>query len=135
MARQRQLKPFDPKPFKPGASIEWTHVYPNGSELQRSGTVWSEASKLAGYSKVCWVIPSEPLSTDAYLALAVGVVSRDFVNLHAGIAWVSEHASLVRRKGEIVSADHVGSPLGNLAYAAGNHALAQRSARDYELIA
>lgn len=129
----RQPKPFDPKPFKPGAALTWSHVFPDGSEVQRTGTVWSEAPTVPGYGKPCWVIPDEPLPSDLYSAVVVAVVSREYVDLHAGLPWQQSCSGVVRRKGEVVSANHPGSPLGGLANAAGQRALALRGASAYEL--
>lgn len=70
MARYR-FKAFDPKPFTPGARIEWTHTAHDGCEWIRTGTVWSLALAQPGVRRAVWVTPDSPLPGDLYRALYV----------------------------------------------------------------
>jgi hypothetical protein len=59
--------PFAPKPHEPGSTISWTHLYPDGREIERTGTVVGRAPALgAGHSREVWVVADEALSSDLY---------------------------------------------------------------------
>lgn len=79
--RRYRFKPFDPKPFEPGAVVEWRHfpLVPEdtpyikaGPGVVRRGVVWSGAPTADGRRHV-WVIPDESLDDDPYRAICVRV--------------------------------------------------------------
>ncbi len=77
MARYR-FKAFNPKPFEPGARIEWDHSTLSGlPPVRRSGVVWSAAAFTRSpggggrNGRAVWVIPDESLPGDLYRAIYV----------------------------------------------------------------
>lgn len=72
MARFRS-KPFDPKPFTPGARIEWEHTTSDRRVILRTGIVWSGAPGMRDGGRAVWVTPDEQLVGDLHYALYVHV--------------------------------------------------------------
>jgi uncharacterized protein DUF6011 len=88
--RRRDL--YAPEGMRVGATITWTHRYPDGRTVERTGQVWS----LAPMSKSVWVVPDQRLTGDLHSAVVVQQ-SRD---------------------GGLLSENLASSPTGNLAVCA-----------------
>jgi hypothetical protein len=94
--------------FEPGKRIMWTHGLPDGTAVLRYGEVWDRGPSVSGATVTAWVIPDEPLDTDAYVAIAVGKATRDHSanGPHTSGPWI--------RKGTTFSSSRGLSPLGSL---------------------
>jgi hypothetical protein len=99
--------PFTPKPHEPGSAISWTHLYPDGQTLQRTGTVVGLAPALgAGHCRERWVVADEPLPSDLYRSGVVVAVARGRGYSGAGLQRVPA--------GEAFSDNAASSPTGGL---------------------
>lgn len=113
----RQPKPFEPKDGAPGARLEWLHIYPDGHDELRAGTIWSDAPSTPGYGKPVWVIPDEHRDDDPYTAVVVARVAHQRLNVHAGVE-TDDVRHATRTQGQVISVNHPRSALGSLAAAA-----------------
>jgi hypothetical protein len=102
-APRRRKALYAPEAMLPGASITWTHRYPDGREVERTGQVWSQAPM----PRSVWVVPAERLPGDVYGAVVVQQV----------------------RSGALTSENLVSSPTGNWAACAANAAHRTRAAQ------
>lgn len=101
-------KSFAPKPHEPGSSISWTHLYPDGRTLQRSGMVVGLAPALgAGHTRERWVVADEPVPSDIYAGGLVVAVARGRGARGVG----GQHVP----SGEAFSDNTASSPTGGLA--------------------
>jgi len=69
---------FSPAPGEIGSEIRWTHLFPDGSTLQRTGTVVGLAPLLGrSHAVERWVVSDEVLPSDIYRGgLVVAVAKR-----------------------------------------------------------
>lgn len=119
---------FTPKPWEPGARIEWTHFYPDGNSIRRSGVVWDRGPTVDGTTMVAWVTPDKPLPSDLYRAIAVGKSSKRHNPVH-GTYWLDNTATSAVGRGEVFSSNYAGSPLGVLAVTAARRAHETRQSK------
>lgn len=118
-------KPFEPKPWAPGARIEWAHHFPSGPPVVRTGVIWSRAPEVDGATIVAWVTPDEALPSDLYSVIAVGKATR-LVAAHGH--YVEEATDQYVAKGGAFSSNYGASPLGSLAVGAATIAHRTRGA-------
>jgi hypothetical protein len=106
--------------LKPGESIRWTHFYPDGRSIERTGTVIDrapainatrfEGAQLINY----WVMPDVSLPTDLYKIIAVGKAGRN-LPVHGRYLDDASAGSQYVAKGSFFSSNYAGSPTGGLA--------------------
>lgn len=72
-----RVKPFTPKPYELGSVIDWSHLFPDGRTVQRTGIVCGLAPTLgAGHQQERWVVPAELLPSDLYRGGVVVAVAK-----------------------------------------------------------
>lgn len=90
-------RPFVPKPFEPGATVNWRHVTVHGS-VEVEGVVVCGAPAVAG-QRTMWVAPTTVGFTDVYSLVPVIRVAREGWR----ITWLFSDGRTV--KGEFVSSN------------------------------
>lgn len=106
--------------LKPGDAIKWTHFYPDGRTIERTGTVIDRAPRInatrfQGAQLInWWVMPDAPLSSDLYKIIAVGLAST-YLAVHGRYLDDATAGNQYTAKGSLFSSNYAGSPTGGLA--------------------
>jgi len=106
--------------LKPGDSITWTHFYPDGRSIERTGTVIDRAPRINatrndGAQLInWWVMPDVPLPADLYKIIAVGRAG-SYLAVHGRYLDDAGRGNQYAAKGSLFSSNYAGSPTGGLA--------------------
>ncbi|TDC28696.1 hypothetical protein [Micromonospora sp. KC213] len=115
---------FTPAPFTPGDRITWAQISADGTEVARTGVVWSLAP-------TCHASPSVWVTPDNGGAPVVVVKARKRSRIHAGRVWGGEWSPSGGRliaEGEAFSESHPLTQTGALTEAAVRHTAQIRAA-------